>query len=324
MKRHFSIFLSSALIISTLVGCSGHSSSVSTRPKSTPSPAPVEDISSNSATDSTNLPMTYTDAKALYDSWKSIDFHTDNYSNYGAYYIKKAGDTFYSLLPSMKTTYDSRVLLLEDSQKNRIPTLSRSSGDSLILFSDSNNLNTLPLCSVGESGYTLPFSFRYGGFYAPYAYNKFYNNFVRTVFNPSTLEILYDLDVSTGLSILQNATINDMSYDEISALPNTMQDASESFIVSLDKGSSAHIEYYEGTTYGEATITADYFYLVLHSSWHDRGVKYYDPTITELPISLTKEGYAEIDVSNLNSGYYAIPIQGSTYASPFVVFQIVD
>lgn len=96
MKRHFSIFLSSALIISTLVGCSGHSSSVSTRPKSTPSPAPVEDISSNSATDSTNLPMTYTDAKALYDSWKSIDFHTDNYS-----YLKIHRKTVYPLFPAV-------------------------------------------------------------------------------------------------------------------------------------------------------------------------------------------------------------------------------
>lgn len=334
MKRRYSILLCSALIISALVGCSSHSSSTSAGLKSTPSPAPSEDISSGSATDSTNLPMTYTDAKALYDSWKSIDFRPeDNFSKYGAYYVKKADDTFYSLLPFMKTTYESRVLLLEDTQKNSIPALSRSSGDSLILFSDSNNLNTLFLCSVGESGYTLPISFGKYGFHAPFAYHNVYKNFVSTTFDSDTLEILYDLDVSTGLTSLQNATLDSMSYDEISVLPNAIQDDSLSYIVSLDKGTFAHIEYYEGTTYGEADVAADYFYLVLNSEWHDStGNKHYEPILAELPISLTKEGYAEVDISSLAPGYYAVPIKGyrdnfnkfHADSSPLVVFQIVD
>lgn len=332
MKRFYSILLSSALIISTLVGCSSHSSSA--RPKSTPNPTPAEDISSDSSTDTMNLPMTYTEAKALYDSWKSIDFRPeDNYSKYGAYYVKKADGTFYSLLPSMKTTHNSRCLLLEDSQKNNIPALSRSSGDSLILFSDSNNLNTLFLCSVGESGYTLPISFGIYGFHAPYAYHNVYKNFVSTTFDSDTLKILYDLDVTTGLTSLHNATLDGMSYDEISVLPDAIQDDSLSYIVSLDKGTSAHIEYYEGTTYGEADVTADYFYLVLNSEWYDGiGDEYYEPIITELPISLTKEGYAEVDISSITPGYYAVPIKGyrdnfnkfHANSSPFVVFQIVD
>lgn len=101
----------------------------------------------------------------------------------------------------------------------------------------------------------------------------------------------------------------------------------------MDKGTSAHVVYYEGTAYGEANITADYFYLVLDSEWYEGfGNTYYDPVVTELPISLTKEGYAEVDISSLTPGYYAVPIKGSydnfnhfsAHLSPFVIFQIVD
>lgn len=334
MKRHFSIFLSSALIISTLVGCSGHSSSVSTGPKSTPSPTPAEDISSGSSTDSTNLPMTYTDAKALYDSWKSIDFNPGkDFSKYGAYYVKKADNAFYSLLPTMSSSSESRVILINDQQENNIPTISRGSGDSLILFSDSNYLNTVYLCSATESGYTLPLSLGMYGFSSPYAYSHISKDYESTALAPDSIEVLPDSYTSTGLYSLHNATLDGMSYDEIRALPNAIQDDSLSYIISLDKGTSAHIEHYEGTDYGEANITADYFYWVLDSEWYEGlGTEYYEPIVTELPISLTKEGYAEVDISSLTPNYYAVPIKGyfdnfnkfHANSSPFVVFQIVD
>lgn len=94
MKRRYPILLSSALILSMLVGCSRHSSSAGSIPKSTPRSTPSEDISSGPAADSgpteSNLSMTYTDAKALYDHWSSIDFNSSdkNFSKYGAYYVK--------------------------------------------------------------------------------------------------------------------------------------------------------------------------------------------------------------------------------------------
>lgn len=339
MKRRYPILLSSALILSMLVGCSRHSSSAGSIPKSTPRSTPSEDISSGPAADSgpteSNLSMTYTDAKALYDHWNSIDFNSSdkNFSKYGAYYVKKADDTFYSLLPTMSSRYGSRVILLKDQEQSSVPTLSRSSGDSLILFSDSNYLNTVYLCTVTESGYTLPLSFGMYGFSASYAYSNISKNFEGIALDPNTLEVLPDSYTSTGLYSLHNGTLDGMSYDEIGALPNAIQDDVLSYIVSLDKGTSAHVEYYEGTAYGEANITADYFYLVLDSEWYEGfGNTYYDPVVTELPISLTKEGYAEVDISSLTPGYYAVPIKGSydnfnhfsAHLSPFVIFQIVD
>lgn len=332
MKHCQLLLLGLALMLSILVGCSGHSSSTSSTPSSTPQPTPSNTTASGSI--GSNLSMTYTDAKALYDYWNSIDFRPeDNYNKYGAYYVKKANDTFYSLLPTMNSCYGSRVLLLKDLQESNVPTISRSSGDSLILFSDSNYLNNLPLCSITESGYTFPLSFGKTSFHAPYAYHTINKNYVSTTLDPNTLEVIFDADVSAGLTNLQNATLDGMSYDEISSLPNAIQDDALSYIVSLDKGTSTHIEYYEGTAYGEADIAANYFYLVLDSEWHEGfGAAYYDPIVTELPISLTKEGYAEVDVSSLNPGYYAIPIRGHRDSynkfkvanSPFVVFKIVD
>ena len=212
MKRRYPILLSSALILSMLVGCSRHSSSAGSIPKSTPRSTPSEDISSGPAADSgpteSNLSMTYTDAKALYDHWNSIDFNSSdkNFSKYGAYYVKKADDTFYSLLPTMSSCYGSRVILLKDQEQSSVPTLSRSSGDSLILFSDSNYLNTVYLCTVTESGYTLPLSFGMYGFSAPYAYSNISKNFEGIALDPNTLEVLPDSYTSTGLYSLHNGT----------------------------------------------------------------------------------------------------------------------
>ena len=93
----------------------------------------------------------------------------------------------------------SRVILLKDQEQSSVPTLSRSSGDSLILFSDSNYLNTVYLCTVTESGYTLPLSFGMYGFSAPYAYSNISKNFEGIALDPNTLEVLPDSYTSTGI-----------------------------------------------------------------------------------------------------------------------------
>lgn len=337
---------SAVLMLSQLLtGCSSHASVSSSTPKNVSEPIATELPSSSYAED--NSALTYDDAKELCASWLSKRSESNkSYSKYGAYYVKKSDGTFYSLLPAMKTSQTSRVLLLTDVQESNIPTISRNSNDSLIFFSTSDNLDYLMLGSVAENGYTIPISLSKYGFTAPYAYNNTKNDFVNTAFDSNTLDILYDSAISDGSSRLSNATLNGLQYDDISNLQNIVHDSSEkrgadmvatpSYIVSMNHNESAHIEYHIGTDYGEADINADYLYLVLNADWSEfMGNGDFIPQMTKVPISLSNEGYAEADISSLTPGFYAIPVSGyysdysndvnnfSATLSPYVVFKVV-
>ena len=139
---------SAVLMLSQLLtGCSSHASVSSSTPKNVSEPIATELPSSSYAED--NSALTYDDAKELCASWLSKRSESNkSYSKYGAYYVKKSDGTFYSLLPAMKTSQTSRVLLLTDVQESNIPTISRNSNDSLIFFSTSDNLDYLMLGSV--------------------------------------------------------------------------------------------------------------------------------------------------------------------------------
>lgn len=324
MNRHIPLLLSTAIIAFSVTACS-----------SAPASSIVTSSSSNNTTASssdssiTNSAMTQDEAKALFESWKSANFaYGKNYSKYGAYYVKTADDGFSILAPAMKSCYDSSVLLFDASQSNPIPSLSRSSGDSLVLFSDSNSLTALKLCASTATGYTYPLSFDELGFFSPpYAYNVSSGDFSSTVFDPDSLQILYNRDTYQALVSLSNATLDGQAYNEICSLPNAVSDTPLSCILSVSKGDQCHVEYYKGTDFGEGNVSADYFYIVLAiKSALNAGD--YDPDLFDAAISLTKNGYAEVDISDLLPGYYAIPVtvspNGSAALSPFVVFQIID
>lgn len=346
-RKNFLLACSAVFILSQLLaGCSGHTSNSSSTLQKTSEPISTEAPSSDYVEE--NSPLTYDDAKALYESWLSKRSESNkSYSKYGAYYVKKSDGTFYSLLPAMKTSQTSRVLLLTDVQESDIPTISRNSNDSLIFFSTSDNLDYLMVGSVTESGYTIPISLGKYGFSAPYAYNNIKNDFVSTAFDFNTLDILYDSAISDGASRLGNATLNGLQYDDISTLQNIVHDSSEkrgsdmvaspSYIISMNHNESAHIEYHVGTDYGEANVNANYLYLVLNADWSEfMGNGEFTPQMAKVPVSLSNEGYAEVDISSLTSGFYAIPVSGyysdysndvnnfSATLSPYVVFKVID
>lgn len=334
-SRRFLLTFSSALLLCSLfAGCAGQASSSDT----------VSEVDSSSSQETSteeseyiaqNQALDFDSAKALYESWQAKDFGYADYNYYkayGAYYVKKSNDTFYSLMPSMKSASTSRVLLLKDWQENALPTISRNSGDTLILFSDSNNLTSMPICSIIETGYTIPFSFSEFGASTPYAYNHIKKDFDSCAFSSYPFTLLFDGDALDGPYNIHNYTLDGLSYDEIWNLPNAISDDSTTCIVSLDKETSSHIEYYEGTDYAETDVIANYFYMVLDSMWHEfMGHGEYSPIPTDHTISLTKSGYAEIDISSLTPGYYAIPLPRRNMSheimytlTPYVVFEVVD
>lgn len=336
-RRFLLMFASALLLCSLFAGCTGQASSSDTVPQVDFSSS--QDTSTEQSEESEyiaqNQSLDFDSAKALYEFWQAKDFgYADNnyYKEYGAYYVKKSNDTFYSLMPSMKSDSSSRVLLLKDWQENSLPTISRNSGDTLILFSDSNYLTSMPICSIIETGYTIPFSFSEFGASTPYAYNQIAKKFDSCAFSFDPFTLLFDGDALDGPYVIHNYTLNGLSYDEIWNSPNAIPDDSLSCIVSLDKDSSSHIEYYEGTDYFETDVIANYFYMVLDSTWYEGiGTSDYEPIPTDHTISLTKSGYAEIDISGLTPGYYAIPLPERNmsgkiiyHSTPYVVFKVVD
>lgn len=176
-----------------------------------------------------------------------------------------------------------------DPQLSAIPTLSE--GDELTIVC-SNAENPVLLCPIVEDGYTIPVIFREDG-------------------------ILIWGDYEQGIQAIEEvirdaADVNDQPYEDFfnTNVVNTVEEffsespttySTKDHLLRMQKGDTATVGYYEGTSYIANTYSADYHYFA------------YDyPQKKEYPITLTKEGYGVIDVSDLPNGFYLV----QTYIGP--------
>ncbi len=99
-----------------------------------------------------------------------------------------------------------------------------------------------------------------------------------------------------------SVTINDKEYDRDDFVGGLLQ---------LEKGKTIHLEWFEGTNYKETTFESKYHRL------------YFEQTY-DMNSNLTKNGYAEIDISNVMPGLYAVCSEYGGKTTVMGVYRITD
>lgn len=242
-----------------------------------------------------------------YDEEESRDYMTkeEAQSNNGLYILKD--DNAYYPAPEgekpeqvFDTYFNSSYNFLFINANSNIPVLDSSNGDKLILFT-SEEINTSEprtIFPVVQNGYTIPV-----------CYLNFSNEWSDR------------LDGTTPDTI-DHISVKDMNSSQIASLPNVVE--SSSFcknpashvpecnkrgagcaIFNFDSNKEIPIGYYNGSSYEETSFQSNIRYFAFDAcAQATNAVEFGDFRGKKESISLTQDGYAVINASDLTPGFY--------------------
>lgn len=180
-------------------------------------------------------------------------------------------------------------------------------GETIVLFTESDidvNKNRTAF-NVLQEGYTIPMYYdnTYDHFDMPDYYGEFYEE---------TIDNIDGVDMET---FMQNNAIS--AADFCKAEGQTLigkRGCNSKYLIQLlpfDEIKDVNVGYYDGSTYNEITLQSSFKYFAYDGcSDNDDGEYFRGNT---LPIELTKEGYAIVDVSSLPAGTYIIREKDDDY-----------
>ena len=181
------------------------------------------------------------------------------------YYLVKADNQFYKLLPS-EVYCDLRqegYLFFAD-----IPALIFENGDSVRYYAQERDLEDVELYRVNPPTGALTMD-------SDVRYDKNFEVVIQE----------YDVD-----TLIENSILTDKNGNEIGDVWHNMYN--------LNHGETYTLSSFEGTNYFEEEVTADWYYYACND---------FDHKIVLKP-ELTKEGYAIVDFSTLEPGFYCVNI----------------
>lgn len=252
----------------------------------------------------------------------------------GGLYILLEDGSYWPLQRAEKTANsydDDENFVMTSIYTEDIPVL--HSGDKLVIFSE-DSIRELVIFPVIDDGYTIPLNFES---YPDYYYEeqtvsvfKFSGDYIVDEALDTQAKSLFAAGfVYRGRSEIE---IEDYGFENffndrvIDSHSFCSQPTDSSFGVGcwkrgimfadMEKNENVTISFYQGTQYVEHTLTADLHYFA-YDGCEKNGV--YSGETPE--IMLTKEGYAEVDVSALSNGYYVLQ-QDKILLNLYYVFEI--
>lgn len=184
------------------------------------------------------------------------------------------------------------------SADSDIPILDPSNGDKLVLFTfeEINTSEPRTIFPVVQNGYTIPVC------YINFK-NEWSNRLKGTT--PDTIDQISVKDMdSSQIASLPNV-VESYSFCKIPArhTPECGQQDSGCAIFSFDSNKEVPIGYYNGSSYEETSFQSNILYFAFDAC-ADYGLTYGDFRGKKESISLTQDGYAIIDTSDLTPGFY--------------------
>lgn len=252
----------------------------------------------------------------------------------GGLYIQLEDGCYWPLQCAEKTSsgYDSDAnFVMTSIYTEEIPVLGEL--DKLVIFSE-NEIDEIVVFPVQKDGYTVPLNFE--------SYpNYYYEEQSVSVFDfegglfivdealDTQARALYAVGFPMGercaIEIENNGYDNFYNDCVIDSHTYCSMPTESAFgdgcwsrgvmFADMEKEDDVTISFYQGTQYVEHTMTADLHYFAYDGCLKDEGYSGDYPDIT-----LTKEGYAEIDTSTLSNGYYVL--QQSGFVMQYYVFKV--
>lgn len=336
MKHPLIILVALTMFAASLSACSGNAS-VSISSSST-AVSSSEDGTTDSAVNSTasstekTTGLSLEEAQALYQEYYFNRNKEEDLSAAGSFFVQHADHTFDLAAKTSKISDNGCAVLVKDSDASKIPVLSHSAGDSLVFISNSSSVTDWVLATVTRTGHTIPLSVSPHGFYPIYSFYQRTSGlwFGRGNFDSVTMELTDFNNDDTSIHSFINATINNQDYDQLKQSNNALPVEDDVSLLDFAQDSEVNIGYYDGTTYKETTLKSNYTYFILDYAINNGPLssRNYEPVKTIVPVTLTQNGYAEIDISTFAPGYYVIPVRrietDIMRGLPCVIIQIVN
>lgn len=252
----------------------------------------------------------------------------------GGLYILLENGSYWPLQRAEKTAngYDEDDnFVMTSIYTEDIPVL--HDGDKLVMFSE-DGISEIVVFSVLDDGYTLPLNFES---YPNYGYEEqdvsvfeFTGLFIVDEALDTQARALYAAGYPErhgGEIEIENYGYENFFNDRVidsnifCSQPTDWAGGDGCWLrgmlfADMEKEEEVTISFYQGTQYVEHTMTAD-----LHYFAYDGCEKNGEYSGEYPEIILTKEGYAEVDISTLSNGYYVLRQSGMLF-TPYYVFEV--
>lgn len=238
----------------------------------------------------------------------------------GGFYIL-SNDLFYPLQKGGNTAngYDTNNnLLFSDEDTEFIPELKK--GEKLVLFSDDDVADHYMAIPVIETGFTIPAEFSEPT-------DQWGNTSCKVIGETFKIETYGQKTEERSMKKLEAESINGASYAEFfnnntfhsnkfcsketdSVIGDGCYSTDDKILMKAPKDKEIEFSYYQGTAYETEIVSANVKYYAFDGCKKDcdYGTFQEDYTGIKMSVSLTDKSYAELDTSNLESGFYVVPL----------------